>query len=495
MGNNDWNISMNFSMTQLFVAMPEIFVLSMACIILLADVFIKQRKIPVTYILVQATLVVAFIMSVSQFQDYPNPIIAFSGHYTLDKLAVLVKLFVLVASFFAFIYAREYLKERQISRSDYYILGLFAVLGMQIMASAYSFLTIYLGLELLSLALYAMVALYKNSKDAIEAAMKYFVLGSFASGLLLYGISMVYGATGTIEISAMAKIVAGLSHTDSVVVLFGLVFILVGLIFKFGAVPFHMWVPDVYTGAATPMTLFIASAPKIAAFGIAMRILVEAFPSMHVEWGHFLIVIAVLSMFFGNVLAIAQNNIKRMLAYSSIAHIGYMFLGFIAGPYDAQGYSAAMFYIVTYVLVAAGAFAIIGFMSKNGIELDNLDDYRGLNARNPWLAFMMLLLMFSMAGVPPTVGFFAKLGLLEALVQAHYVWLASFALLFAIIGAYYYLRVVMYMYFEEPRETLLESRITIPGGILAAITVNGIATLGLGLFPSALIDMCRISIS
>ncbi len=486
---------MNFTLPIFSIALPEIFVLCMLSLILVVDVFLASRFRIVTYILVQATLVITFLLAIAQYRDYPNPIVTFSGHYVLDKMAVLIKLFILVTSFFAFVYARVYLKERQIPRNDYYLLGLLAVLGMQIMASAYSFLTIYLGLELLSLALYAMVALYKNSQNAIEAAMKYFVLGSFASGIFLYGITMVYGATGTIEISVLPTVITGLSHADNVIILFGLIFVLVGLIFKFGAVPFHMWVPDVYAGAATPTTLFIASAPKIAAFGITMRILVEAFPAFQIQWEQFLIVVAVLSMFFGNVLAIAQTNIKRMLAYSSIAHIGYMLLGIIAGPDSPQGYSAAMFYIATYVLVAAGAFAIIGLMSKNGIELDKLDDYRGLNTRNPWLAFMMLLLMFSMAGVPPTVGFFAKLGLLEALVAAHYVGLAAFALLFAIIGAYYYLRVIMYMYFEEPRETLLETQITIPAGILTAISINSFAALALGLFPSSLIDLCRISLS
>lgn len=487
---------MNFTMPIFSLAAPEIFVLCMASLILLVDVlFVKERFRKLSYLLVQATLLVTFILTIWQYQNYPDAITTFSGHYVIDRLAILVKMFVLVSSFFAFIYARQYIAQRGIARGDYYVLGLFAVLGMLIMASAYSFLTIYLGLELLSLALYAMVALYKDSQPATEAAMKYFVMGSFASGLLLYGISIVYGATGSIEITAIPKIITGLSKANNVVLVLGLVFILSGLIFKFGAVPFHMWVPDVYDGAATPVTLFIASAPKIAAFAITMRILVEAFSSLQIQWEHFLVVIAVLSMFFGNLLAIAQTNIKRMLAYSSIAHIGYMLLGFIAGPDSAQGYSAALFYITTYVLVAAGAFAIIGFMSQDGVELDKLSDYRGLNARNPWLAFMMLLLMFSMAGVPPTVGFFAKLGLLEALVQAHYVWLASFALLFAIIGAYYYLRIVMLMYFEEPPETMLDSHIKIPRGILTAISVNGVAALVLGLLPSSLIDLCRLSVS
>jgi NADH-quinone oxidoreductase subunit N len=311
--------------------------------------------------------------------------------------------------------------------------------------------------------------------------------------LLLYGISMVYGATGSIQILQIGNVLQNATAGQNVLAILGLGFILAGLLFKFGAVPFHMWVPDVYQGAPTSMTLFIASAPKIAAFGIMMRILVEALPSLQVQWQHVLIVIAMLSMFSGNLLAIAQTNIKRMLAYSSIAHIGYMLLGIIAGPNSAEGYSAAMFYIATYVIVAAGAFAIIALLSKSGVEFDQFDDYRGLNARNPWLAFMMLLLMFSMAGIPPTVGFFAKLGLLEALVEAHLVWLAAFALLFAIIGAYYYLRIVMVMYFEEPSEQFKGTRITIAPEMMVAVSINGTAALFLGLLPSTFIDMCRIS--
>jgi NADH-quinone oxidoreductase subunit N len=276
--------------------------------------------------------------------------------------------------------------------------------------------------------------------------------------------------------------------------LLGLIFILVGLVFKLGAVPLHMWVPDVYQGAPTSVTLFIASAPKIATLCITFRILVEALPNLMIQWNHMLIVVAVLSMVAGNVLAIAQTNIKRMLAYSSIAHIGYMLLGVIAGPYAPQGYSAAMFYVSTYVLVAAGAFGIIAILSKGGVEFDQLEDFQGLNARNPWLAFMMLLLMFSMAGVPPTVGFFAKLGLLEALVRAHYVWLAALALLFAIIGAYYYLRIIKLMYFEEPKAQFSGTHIRIRLGLLTAISVNGIAALLLGILPSGLIDMCRVSL-
>lgn len=485
---------MNFTTPIFSAALPEIFILCMTGMILLIDVCLKERYQIVTYLLVQFTLIATFLLAVVQYREYPHPVITFDGSYIVDKLAILTKLFVLMTSFFAFIYARQYIKDRNILRGEYYTLGLFAVMGMLIMASAYSFLTIYLGLELLSLSLYAMVALQKESAIATEAAMKYFVMGALASGLLLYGISMLYGTTGSIELLTIGNLLQNGLHQQNVVVMLALIFVLSGLLFKLGAVPFHMWVPDVYAGAPTSVTLFIASAPKIAAFCVTMRILVQALPTFSVAWSSILIVVALLSMFLGNLLAIAQTNIKRMLAYSSVAHMGYALLGVIAGPGSTAGYSAAMFYIITYVIVAAGAFAVIALLSKQGIELDQLEDYRGLNARNPWLAFIMLLLMFSMAGVPPTVGFFAKLGLLEALVEAHYVWLAALALLFAIIGAYYYLRIVMLMYFEEPRDKLMASHIAIAPGIMTAITLNGVAALVLGLLPSTLIDMCRISL-
>jgi NADH-quinone oxidoreductase subunit N len=486
---------MNFSMPIFSVAIPEIFLLCMTAFILLVDVCLPENKRLWTYLLTQVGLVITFILTLMQYRSYPNPVSTFSGSYVLDDLTVVLKSFICLISFFAFAYSRVYIGVRKIAVGEYYILGLFSVLGMLIMASAYSFLTIYLGLELLSLSLYAMVAMQKDSSQATEAAMKYFVMGALASGILLYGISMMYGATGSIQMIEIGNALINASANQHGLVVLGLVFILVGLLFKLGAVPFHMWVPDVYQGAPTSMTLFIASAPKIAAFGIMMRILVEALPSVQVQWEHMLIAVALLSMFFGNVLAIAQANIKRMLAYSSIAHIGYMLLGVIAGPNSTQGYSAAMFYISTYVLVAAGGFAVVAILSRAGNEFDKLEDFRGLNARNPWVAFMMLLLMFSMAGIPPTVGFFAKLGLLEALVEAHLVWLAALALLFAIIGAYYYLRIVMMMYFEEPKQTTDGAHhIVLAPDVLAAISINGIAALVLGLLPSSLIDLCRVSL-
>lgn len=482
---------MNFLMPQFSIALPEIFLLCATCFILLVDVYLPARFRYITYILVQLSLVIAFFLVMPQYHDYPIPITTFSGNYVIDKLAVISKLFIFLFSFFAFEYARTYILASKIARSEYYLMGLFAVLGMSVMASAYTFLTIFLGLELLSLSLYAMVAMNKDSVISTEAAMKYFVLGSLASGILLYGISLLYGVTGSIQIDTIAQVI---QTRQNIVPVVALIFVLSGLIFKFGAVPFHMWVPDVYQGAATPTTLFIASAPKVAAFAITIRALVQAMPSLSANWIQILIVISILSMFFGNVLAIAQTNLKRMLAYSSIAHIGYTLLGILAGPNSSQGYSAAMFYISTYVLVAAGAFAIIAIMSRDGREYDKLEDYRGLNARNPWLAFVMMLLMFSMAGVPPTVGFFAKLGLLEALVQANLVWLAVLALVFALIGAYYYLRVVMLMYFEEPREEVANTPIIVSKDTMIAISINGAAALLLGLLPSFFIDLCRISV-
>lgn len=486
---------MNFVIPHFSVVYPEIFLLGMTCIVMLVDVFLTKYFSRLTYFTAQFALVGTLYLIILQYMHYTAPIVTFSGHYVLDRLALLTKLFVVFTTIFAFIYARHYLKIRRISSGEYYILGLLSVLGMLVMSSAASFLSIYLGLELLSLALYAMVALDKNSHLASEAAMKYFIMGAMASGFLLYGISLIYGATGSLEINQVAEHLQVATVSVNTMTVLGMIFLLAGLLFKFGAVPFHMWVPDVYDGAPTFMTLFIACAPKIATFCITMRILVGALSSFALHWQQLLVVIAVISMFAGNVLAIAQTSFKRLLAYSSIAHMGYMLLGLIAGQNSTLGYSAAMFYIVTYVLVAAGAFAVIALLSRPGFEFDQLNDLRGLNARHPWLAFMLLLLMFSMAGVPPTVGFFAKLGLLEALVQAHYVWLAIFALLFAIIGAYYYLRVVMLMYFEEPSHIAEMRPIKLTRGSLVAISLNGFAPLALGLLPSTLIDLCRVSLT
>jgi NADH-quinone oxidoreductase subunit N len=355
---------------------------------------------------------------------------------------------------------------------------------MQVMVSAHSLLTVYLGLELLSLSLYAMVAFDRDSSPASEAAMKYFVLGALASGMLLYGMSMLYGATGSLDVAEIATAVSA-AGSDNLILVFGLCFIVVGLAFKFGAVPFHMWVPDVYHGAPTAVTLFIGSAPKIAAFAMAMRLLAESMGGLVVDWQGMLSILAVLSLAIGNVIAIAQTNMKRMLAYSTISHVGFLLLGILSGTTD--GYSASMFYAITYALMAIGGFGVIILLSRAGYEADSLDDFKGLNNRSPWFALMMLILMFSMAGVPPTVGFYAKLSVLQAVVDVDMLWLALVAVFFSIIGAFYYIRIVKLMYFDEP-ET--DAPLVVNADLQIAVSVNGLAVLALGLFPGGLLALC-----
>jgi NADH-quinone oxidoreductase subunit N len=369
-------------------------------------------------------------------------------------------------------------------RGEYYVLGLFGMLGMMIMVSAHSFLTIYLGLELLSLSLYAMVAFDRNSMAASESAMKYFVLGAIASGMLLYGMSMIYGVTGTLDIRNVANAMA-VYDGSMLIPAFGVVFIVIGLSFKLGAVPFHMWVPDVYHGSPTSVTLYIGSAPKIAGFALFIRLLVEGLGAIHTDWQQMLIVLSVLSLGIGNIVAIAQTNIKRMLAYSTISHVGFILLGLIAGTSD--GFAASGFYVITYAITSMGAFAMIILLSRKGFEAENIDDFRGLNARHPWYAFLMLLLMFSMAGVPPTVGFYAKLLVLKAVVDIDLVWLAIVAVLFSVIGAFYYLRIIKVMYFDTAEEESIPSCST---DMHLALSVNGLAILFLGLFPGGLIAVC-----
>jgi NADH-quinone oxidoreductase subunit N len=363
---------------------------------------------------------------------------------------------------------------------------------MAVMISANHMLVLYLGLELMSLCLYSMVALNRDSATSTEAAMKYFVLGALASGLLLYGMSMLYGATGTLDLTQMAQIIST-RQANVVVLVFGLVFVVAGLSFKLGVVPFHMWIPDVYHGAPNAMTLFIGTAPKLAAFAMAVRMLVNGLLDLAVDWQQMLVIMAVLSMAVGNLAAIAQSNIKRMLAYSTIAHMGFMLLGLLAGVVGGNrlsapdAYSAAMFYSVVYVLMSLGAFGMVLAMSRAGFEAEEIDDYRGLNQREPWYAFLMLLVMFSLAGVPPTVGFYAKLSVLDAVVKAGQIWLAVVAVIFSLIGAFYYLRVVKLMYFDEPRDTApIESGLD----VRLLLSANGIAVLVLGVLPGGLMALC-----
>lgn len=465
-------------------ALPEIFLLAMTCLVLLADLFIPQKKHLLTYSLAQFALIGSALLVLWLYAT-PATLI-FHNAFVWDHFAAILKFFMLVITIFAFLYGRGYIYEHRMPQGEYYILGLFSVLGMMVLVSAHNFIPLYLGVELSSLPLYAMVAIQRDSVVATEAAMKYFVLGALASAILLYGMSMIYGATHSLDISEIARASLATPAQQQFILIFGLVFLITGIAFKFGAAPFHMWVPDVYQGAPTSVTLFIGSAPKIAALGMAVRLLVDGMPELVTQWQQVLIVIAVVSFGLGNIVAIVQSNLKRMLSYSAIAHMGYMSLGLLAAtPF---GYAAAMFYMLVYAVMSLGAFGMLVLLSRAGIEVEQIRDLKGLNARNPWLALMMLLVMFSMAGIPPTVGFFAKLGILEALIAVHQVWLATLALLFAIVGAYYYLNVVKVMYFEEPQDT---APIVPSFDARLAISINGLAILALGIFPSGLINACR----
>jgi NADH-quinone oxidoreductase subunit N len=406
------------------------------------------------------------------------------GHFVADPMGTVLKLFAYGAAAVTLLYSRDYLERRDLLQGEYLVLALFAVLGIQVIVSAGSFLTLYLGIEIMSLSLYAMVACDRDDGVAAESAMKYFVLGAIASGALLYGISILYGITGTLLIDGVAFAVAR-DGVPAIGLLLGIAFIVVGVAFKFGAVPFHMWLPDVYHGAPTPVTLFVGSAPKIASFALAIRVLAEGLGSAVDAWQDMLVVLAALSMAVGNVVAIAQTNIKRMLAYSTISHVGFILLGILAG--SVPGYRAAMFYTLTYVIMTTAAFGVVLWMSRKGFEADALDDYKGLNRRHPWFAFVMLLVMFGLAGVPPTVGFWAKLQVIAAALDADLTWLAAFAVLMSVIGAYYYLRIVKLMYFDEPAAAGPdESRFA----VRLVLSLNGLAILVLGLYPGLLLGLC-----
>jgi NADH-quinone oxidoreductase subunit N len=474
--------------TPLLPAYPELFLLGMVCVILVADLFVSDANRIATYALTQAALLGCFL--VTYLTATTEPVTTFSDMFVDDLMADVLKLLVYLGVMVMLVYSRPYIAARGMFRGEFFVLVLFATLGMMVMISANHLLTLYLGLELLSLSLYAMVALQRDSAVATEAAMKYFVLGSLASGMLLYGMSMLYGATGTLGIPQLAEIILA-GGAREIVLVFALVFIVAGLGFKLGAVPFHMWVPDVYHGAPTAVTLFIGTAPKLAAFAFIMRLLVQGLGAEQLveEWSQMLVVMAVLSLAIGNVTAIVQTNLKRMLAYSTIGHMGYVLLGILSG--DLVGYGASMFYVVVYMLMNLGAFGMILLLSRSGFEAENLDDFKGLNQRSPWYAFLMLLVMFSMAGVPPTVGFFAKLAVLQAIISAGFVWLAVVAVLFSLIGAYYYLRLVKLMYFDTPADT---APIAPRGDVRLLMSANGLAMLLLGILPDPLMALCLYSI-
>ncbi len=472
---------MIFPVPDLLPALPELFVLAMACAILLIDVLSKDSSI--SYVLTLVTLLVA--AAITAFTSLPQIQTTFGGQFIDDAMGDVLKLMVYLSGMTAVIYSRNYLGERGLFKGEFFVLALFAVLGMMVMISANHFLVLYVGLELLSLSLYAMVALQRESAQATEAAMKYFVLGALASGLLLYGMSMLYGLTGTLELPQMAAILqAGVK--DHVMLAFGIVFLVAGLGFKLGVAPFHMWVPDIYQGAPSAVTLFIGSAPKLAAFAFTMRLLVDGLHPAVGEWQGMLAIMAVLSLAIGNLAAIMQTNIKRMLAYSTISHMGFLLLGILSGTF--AGYSAAMFYSISYVLMSLGSFGLVVYLSRNGVEAENLDDFKGLNSRHPWLAALMVILMFSMAGIPPFVGFYAKLSILQSLVGAGFTWLAVVAVMFSLIGAFYYLRVVKLLYFDTPKA---DAPVFTPAlDIQALLSANGLAVLALGLLPQPLLTLC-----
>jgi NADH-quinone oxidoreductase subunit N len=475
---------MGFVTPEFGPAMAEIVLAMGICVVLLADLFLSHRVRGITLLLSLATLAAAawFAGAVD------GTVLTFSGSYVADPLAKVLKMFTLLIVGVVFVYSNNYLQERGLLKGEYYMLGLFATLGMLVMISAHSLITMYLGLELMSLALYSMAAFDRESPVAAEAAMKYFVLGAIASGVLLYGMSILYGVTGSLQLNEIgASLAAG--DPGRPVVLLGTTFVLVGVAFKFGAVPFHNWVPDVYHGAPTSVTLFIASAPKMAAFAMLFRLLYTGAGAEAFAWQPVLTVLAVLSIVLGNVVAIAQTNIKRMLAYSTIAHVGFILLGFAAGT--VAGREAALFYTLVYAIMAAGAFGIVILMSRRGFEADELDDYKGLNQRSPWFAAMMLLVMVSMIGIPPFAGFFAKLNILSALVNADETFLAVVAVLFSVVGAFYYLRVIRLMYFDEPVE---RSPLEAGFDLQVLLSVNALGVLLLGLFANPLLELCAAAI-
>lgn len=470
-----------FQTSDLLLALPETVLLCATSLVLILDLFISDRNKVLTYFLAQLALLATLVTTVMTSSIDTQH--AFSGVFVRDPMSDILKVAVYIATFISFLYAKDYLRDRGILKGEFYTLGLFGVLGMMVLISAHNFITIYLGLELLSLSLYAMVALQRDSKSSSEAAMKYFVLGAIASGMLLYGMSMIYGITGSLDIPEIAKRITA----DSSIVLlsFGLVFMIVGIAFKLGAVPFHMWLPDVYHGAPTAVTLYISSAPKIAAFAMLLRILADGMGDLVSQWQGILVILAVLSMAIGNIVAIAQANIKRMLAYSTISHVGFLLLGALTGT-DA-GFGASMFYAISYVLMSLGGFGMVLLMSRKGFEAENIDDYKGLNQRSAWYALMMLILMFSMAGVPPFLGFWSKLAVLEQVVAVDMIWLAIVGVVFSIIGAFYYLRIVKVMYFDEP-ESLANIESSFDTRIM--LSLNSLAVLGFGLFPGWLLTLC-----
>jgi NADH-quinone oxidoreductase subunit N len=476
-----------FSLATIAPAMPEMVLLVLVSIILIADLFFKDEERNLTYWL---TIVALLGTAVLTLTTLGRPVtVTFKGMFVSDLLSQLLKVATLLTVAATLVLSRTYLEIRGLLTGEFLCLALFGTLGMMVMISAHHFITLFLGLELMALSQYAMVALQRDSVRATEAAMKYFVLGALSSGLLLYGMSMIYGGTGTLELTRVAFSIEH-GNARNTLALFGVVFVVAGIAFKLGAAPFHMWIPDVYTGAATPATLIIGAAPKLAAFAFIMRLLAYGLQGMTVEWQQMLVILAVASMAVGNIIAIAQANLKRMLAYSTIAHMGYLLLGILAGT--DTGYTASLFYVIAYAIMTLGSFGMILMLSRAGFEAESIDDFKGLNQKSRWYAFMMMILMFSLAGLPPTVGFFAKLFVLQAALDAGYTWLVVLAVLLSVVGAFYYLRIVKAMYMDPPAgEISIDPRADTRWMLSAA----ALATLVLGIFPARLMEICARAIT
>lgn len=471
--------------------LPDALVMAAIVVAWLNDTFAGPAGRRTTYFIALVSTVVAGVwFAVNAFDTHVY--YSFSRMYVVDPFASAMKSVVSLGYAVSIVYSRKYLEDRDLFRGEFFLLGMFSLLGQIVMISGNNFLTLYLGLELMSLSLYAVIALRRNATQSNEAAMKYYVLGALASGFLLYGISMLYGATGALELNEVLKAIAS-GHINEIVLLFGVVFIVAGVAFKMGAVPFHMWVPDVYQGAPTAMTLLTGGGPKVAAFAWAVRFLVMALLPLAVDWQQMLIILAALSLIVGNITGIVQRNVKRMLAYSAISNMGFVLLGLVAGIVDgkagsaASAYSSAMFYSIIYLLTTLGAFGIVMLLARRDFEAETLDDFKGLNQRSPIFAFVMMVIMFSLAGIPPTVGFYAKLAVLEATMNAGLTWLAVLAVITSLFGAFYYLRIVKLMYFDAPQDTA-----PIEGHACnrALLALNGVAVLALGIVPGPLMSLC-----
>ena len=471
----------------ILIVLPEIVIALMACFILVLDLYLPAtKKQKFGYGLSMATLAVGAALSL--IYSEPAPVYGLNGLVLMDSLSAILKAGICILTACVLVYGRSYANIRRLWKGEFFALTLFGVVGMMVMTASNHLLSLYVGLELLALCLYAMVALRIDSTAASEAAMKYFVLGALASGILLYGISLLYGLTGTLYISELS---ASMVRYDGSTLprTMALILVLVGLLFKMGAVPFHMWVPDVYEGAPTSTTIYLATAPKLAGFAIILRLLADGLESLATEWQGMLVVVSMVSLALGNIIAIAQRNIKRMLAYSAIAHVGFFLLGILTG--EASGYASAMAYILIYAVVTLGAFGVILALSGEGVEADLIEDYSGLNQSHPWVAFIMLLLMFSLAGIPPTIGFYAKLSVLQAVVKADMTWVAVAAVVLSVVGAFYYLRIVKVMYFDDPITGHSGLQFSPKADARLLLTINGLAVVGLMPWIGGLTTLCE----